>query len=388
MGASIDIFFGYAHKDKEPCERLEKFLNPLKRQGVITTWHEGIISAGSERKREIDRHLNTAHIILLLVSPDFLASNYCYDVEMKRAMQRHECGEACVIPILLRPADWKSTPLQRLQALPTDGKPVTEWKQQDKAFDNIVTGIKKVVWELQEQPGYQKGKQQKKSKSVPAPKNNRMDNPVAGPSAQNKQPRAQAVAHEQPSRSIQQTNNIGQVTGIFSGGINTIHGIDIIQINTMHPAEDVLAKARSEAARGYKALKRKDYIAAKRCLETADLTLAEDELPTESAQIKYYMAIALLNGYRPFSDAITRSAMEHIEQILNAAIKLRPLHSYYYTLALLKRDFARHGLPRYKEDAQNLLRKARRINPTQVDNENLHVLTICQPRLVNDAQRW
>jgi hypothetical protein len=95
-------------------------------RGVIHDWHDRKITAGSEWKGQIDQHLNTAGVILLLVSADFVNSDYCYDIEMKRALERHDKGEARVIPVILRPVgSWQDALFGKLQALPKDGKPVT-----------------------------------------------------------------------------------------------------------------------------------------------------------------------------------------------------------------------------------------------------------------------
>src|SRR3712207_6086178 len=96
----IEIFFSYSHKDEEMRNELIKHLSLLRRQGMITCWHNRMIIAGSEWANEIDKHLGTAQIILLLISSDFLASEYCYSIEMKHAMSRHKNGEAIVIPII------------------------------------------------------------------------------------------------------------------------------------------------------------------------------------------------------------------------------------------------------------------------------------------------
>ena len=103
----IEVFFSYSHEDEELRDQLEKHLAILKRQGVITGWHDRKIGAGTEWKDQIDEHLESAQVILLLVSADFLASDYCYDRELKRAMERHEAGEAREIPVILRSVDWK-----------------------------------------------------------------------------------------------------------------------------------------------------------------------------------------------------------------------------------------------------------------------------------------
>jgi len=144
----MGIFFAYAREDETLRDELEKHLSMLKREGVITSWHDRKIGAGKEWEGEIDTHLNTARVILLLISSDFVDSDYCWDVEVKRAMERHAAGEAPVIPIILRPVDWKSAPFGKLQALPTDAKPVTTWINQDEAFLDIARGIRAAVMEL------------------------------------------------------------------------------------------------------------------------------------------------------------------------------------------------------------------------------------------------
>lgn len=150
MASTIEIFFCYAREDERLRQGLEKQLRALKRQGIINVWHDRNISAGEEWAKEIDKHLNTAQIILLLVSPDFMDSDYCYGIEMTRAMERHETGEACIIPIILRPVYWQKAPFGKLQALPTDAKPVTShiWHSLDDAFFDVAEGIRKVIEEF------------------------------------------------------------------------------------------------------------------------------------------------------------------------------------------------------------------------------------------------
>jgi len=144
----IDVFFSYSHRDAELRDELAKHLHLLQRQGVIRAWHDRQIGAGTEWRSAIDAHLQTARIILLLVSADFLASDYCFDVEMQRALARHEAGEARVIPVILRAVDWQGAPFAKLQALPTDGKPVMSWANRDEAFLNVAQGIRGAVEEI------------------------------------------------------------------------------------------------------------------------------------------------------------------------------------------------------------------------------------------------
>ena len=145
---AVEVFYSYAHKDEKLRNELEKHLKSLQRQGFITQWHDRKIVAGTAWGKAIDTHLNTASIILLLISPDFMASDYCYDVEMQRAMERHHTHEARVIPILLRPVEWSGTPFEQLQALPTNAKPITAWRNRDQAFLDVTRGIRAAIESL------------------------------------------------------------------------------------------------------------------------------------------------------------------------------------------------------------------------------------------------
>jgi len=145
----VKLFYSYSHEDERLRDKLDNHLALLQRQGVITEWHDRQIEAGSDWAGEINAHLDSADIILMLVSDDFIASDYCYSVEMMRALERHERGEARVIPIILRPVDWESSLLGELQALPRNAKPVVKWGNRDDAFKNIAQEIRKVIKKFQ-----------------------------------------------------------------------------------------------------------------------------------------------------------------------------------------------------------------------------------------------
>ncbi|WP_427162412.1 GUN4 domain-containing protein [Aliinostoc sp. HNIBRCY26] len=147
---SFKLFFSYSHKDETLRDELAKHLTILEWQGVISSWHDRKILPGQEWDHQINDNLNTADIILLLVSSDFLFSRYCWDVEVKRAIERHNTGEACVIPVILRSVDWAGAPFARLQALPKNAKPVKSWTDQDEAFTDVARGIRTAVEELKQ----------------------------------------------------------------------------------------------------------------------------------------------------------------------------------------------------------------------------------------------
>lgn len=139
------VFLSYSHADEALRDQLENHLSGLKRQGVISIWHDRRVGAGEELHGQIHARLDEAEIILLLVSSDFIASDYCFDIEVRRAMERHEAGSACVIPVILRPCDWSGTPFRKLQAIPRDGKPIVKHATLDDGFLDVVQAIRGAV---------------------------------------------------------------------------------------------------------------------------------------------------------------------------------------------------------------------------------------------------
>jgi tetratricopeptide (TPR) repeat protein len=147
LPAPIEVFYSYAGADESLRIELDKHLSQLRRDGLITTWHKRQIIAGMDWTKALDQHLNTASIILLLVSSDFVDSDYCYGTEMQRAMERYERGVAHVVPILLRPCDRQNAPFEKLQALPSNGIPITLWSNQDAAFADVSQSIRVALQE-------------------------------------------------------------------------------------------------------------------------------------------------------------------------------------------------------------------------------------------------
>jgi hypothetical protein len=148
----IEVFFSYAQRDREIRDKLETHLAILKRKGVIRGWHEGEIGAGEEWDKEVRQHLEKAKMILLLVSADFLASDFCYEEQMRRALQRDERGDARVIPVIVDACDWEPAPFGKLKPLPSGGTPVTSWPNQSEAFADVARGIRKEVERLNQNP--------------------------------------------------------------------------------------------------------------------------------------------------------------------------------------------------------------------------------------------
>lgn len=142
------VFFSYSHLDEEHRNQLEAHLASLRHEKKIESWHDRRLLAGSNFGSEIDQQINDADVILLLVSANFLNSMYCYSIEMGRALERHHAGEARVIPVIVKPCDWESTPLGGLLATPRDGKAITTWPNFDEAFTDVAKQIRKVVDEI------------------------------------------------------------------------------------------------------------------------------------------------------------------------------------------------------------------------------------------------
>ncbi len=142
------LFISYSHADDEHRKRLELHLASLRREGLIAPWHDRMIPAGTEWAATIDRNLAEADIVLLLVSADFVASDYCFDKELQLALERRARGEAMVIPVFVEPTDFAGLPFAKLQGLPRDGKPVSMWANRDEAWLDVVKGIRSALCKL------------------------------------------------------------------------------------------------------------------------------------------------------------------------------------------------------------------------------------------------
>lgn len=148
---TIKVFISYSHEDDMYMKDLETHLSTLKRQGIISSWTDRCIIPGTVFKEEIDSKMDESSIILLLISPSFINSDYCYNIEMKKAIERHGNRDAVVIPIIIRPTYLEDTEFMKLQALPTNAKPISTWGNKDEAFLDVVQGIRKSIKYLLEE---------------------------------------------------------------------------------------------------------------------------------------------------------------------------------------------------------------------------------------------
>lgn len=151
----VNIFISYAHEDLLFKKELDKFLIGLKKSDQIQVWEDEQIKGGTEWNEEIKKQLTKADIIILLISIDFLNSNYIWKTELKTAMERHESEAAVVIPIIARSADWSDMPFRKLQGIPKNGQTIEESIYKDKVYTEISKEIKEVVNKIQEKRKYQ-----------------------------------------------------------------------------------------------------------------------------------------------------------------------------------------------------------------------------------------
>lgn len=138
-------FISYSHRNDRALDRLHTHLAMLRRDDLIAEWYDREILAGKDIDREITENLADSDVFLALVSPDFLASNYCYEREMKVALERHAAGTLRVIPIIVEACDWTASPLSKLKALPKDGKPISTWTNEDVAYLDVVTELRRML---------------------------------------------------------------------------------------------------------------------------------------------------------------------------------------------------------------------------------------------------
>jgi hypothetical protein len=144
----LKLFCSYSREDEGYVSELRTWLISLERRRLIEWWHDREIVPGSEWEEAIAQKLETADVIILLVSPDSMASNYVYEKEIRRAIERHNRSQALVIPVIVRPAIWKGASFAKLQALPTDVKPISTWDDRDQAWLDVADGIERAVEEL------------------------------------------------------------------------------------------------------------------------------------------------------------------------------------------------------------------------------------------------
>ena len=143
--SALKVFISYSHADEMLKAELIKHLEPLRKLGIIETWHDRMLKAGEDWNKQISGNLEVADLIILMVSIDFINSAYCYDVELEKALERHSSGEALVIPVIARSCMWKTTPFASIQAVPKDGRPIALFQDRDDALTSVAESIREAA---------------------------------------------------------------------------------------------------------------------------------------------------------------------------------------------------------------------------------------------------
>lgn len=341
------VFCCYARKDQEFLQDLKTHLKSLEREGLITVKADIDISPGMEWETAIIRHLEVADIILLLISPDFIASDYCFNEEMRRAIVRHEQGTARVVPVIIRPASWETMPFGKLQALPEDASPISVSQNVDIAFLSVTKGIRTIVQELT--TGIAVNQKPKHS---------------LWPSAQKdllpirSQERSGMDTRDDSSRYT--IENRGPVYGQVIGGQHgqVISGQNIYITNTRKDGIYALEM-------GAKALLNEDYACARKELRVAVEEIDQGQQRREAAKARYLQMLAVLGDEHPRDKGIV--AMERVNELLNAAISLDQCNAYVMTMAVIRNP--------------SLRRQANSTRITDYDKALLVYLKRCQPDL-------
>lgn len=141
----LSVFVAYSHADEPIRRELETHLAALTRSGLLAIWHDRMLTTGTDWRRELSDRIDTCDAIILLISADFIASDYCYGVEMSRALERYAEGSAIVVPVIARPCYWALTPISTIQAAPTDGRAITTWTNRDEALLDVAKHLHRVV---------------------------------------------------------------------------------------------------------------------------------------------------------------------------------------------------------------------------------------------------
>jgi len=146
---AAEVFVSYAHEDAVHLGSLSAQLSLLQRQGLVDLWYDGRILPGADWHQDIAAHLTSANVIVLLVSADFLASDYSWSVELDHALHR---SDAIVVPIIVRPCLWQDAPFAHLNALPSEGRAITTWSNQEEAWLDVASGLAALIKALANRP--------------------------------------------------------------------------------------------------------------------------------------------------------------------------------------------------------------------------------------------
>ncbi len=336
----VEIFCSFAEADTPLLEQLERHLSLLRQQNYLSTWHRQCNIAGQNWQAQINQHLDSASLILLLISSDFLNADYWYGTEMQRALQRHNTGDAQVIPILLRPCDWQTAPFAELDVLPTGAKPVVQWTDRDAAWTNVAMNLRRILTGVA-------GTDEKQEKNTMDAGNNSGD-----------------------------ANFNGPVTGEVVVGKVIAEQFIGKQITYMDKPKDGIRSLET----GSQALWNGDYAVARKELRIATEVLEQDKQPEAASRAYCFLAFALLEGKLPRTHV--KEIIGKIEYSMGAAIKIYPYASYYHIFACIKRDFLTYHRFHLRLKEIDLLESLQASSTRcDADDEIEAYFRQCQPRL-------
>lgn len=244
------IFISYSHKDRQALDRLHVHLANLRRQKLISQWYDRDILAGDVIDDEISAELEQADLFLLLISPDFIASDYCVERELERAIERHDEGLARVVPVIIEPCDWSSMPrLRRLKAVPDDAKPVSDWANENTAYLNVVQEVRRIcVQEKLPSPIQSNGSPSRQSNTAARYRVKRDFDEIDRSDFRDE---AFSTTKEYFRRAIEEIDTIDGLRGRFSdGGPTTFGGTIVNGMRTRGTCHITVHRGGSDASMG------------------------------------------------------------------------------------------------------------------------------------------
>lgn len=148
MSRVVNVHVSHAERDRELWERLNAHLSMLRHRGLVTVSSGRKEIVGRDVRAAARERLSRADLIMLLVTPSFLADDRCYEIELPIALELQSAGQAAVVPVLGRPVRTTGAPFEGLSLLPSNGVAVSTWADQDEAWTNVAGGIESLVAEL------------------------------------------------------------------------------------------------------------------------------------------------------------------------------------------------------------------------------------------------
>lgn len=302
----MKIFVSYSHRNEATLERLKAHLSPLRRDGRIETWYDREIRAGGNIDDAISTQLRTCNLFILLISADFLNSDYCMDTEMTHAMERHEEGTARVIPIIVEDCYWKSSPFRKLKALPKDGKPISNWTNENTAFLNIVEEIANILDESNRTPTASRPSNERGSVVVAQPRQYRVQRHFDAIDRSNFRDKAFAEIRNYFQEASAELDALEELRGKFTGRSDKKFSCTVVNRSRMRDGTAHITVRSSAANHGFGDI---SYVFA----EDADDSTSNGGLNVENDEYEMFLTTTM-NFTRNYGDnrMTPHQAAEHL----------------------------------------------------------------------------